>query len=60
MCGFYLHYSEDKVPEPVASWNVKKLGLHRDNRHLDVTVMLEVFRYENRCGLGLRVELGVT
>lgn len=45
VCGFFLHFINDKVPEVVSSWNVKKLGLHKENRHQDMAVMLEIFRH---------------
>mmetsp|Transcript_5007 Transcript_5007/g.10824 ORF Transcript_5007/g.10824 Transcript_5007/m.10824 type:complete len:494 (-) Transcript_5007:500-1981(-) len=44
VAGFFVHYSDEKVPELVANWNVKRLGLHRANRHLDTTTILDLYR----------------
>ena len=32
VCGLFLHYADEKVPDTVANWNVRRLGLHRENR----------------------------
>ncbi|GAX79100.1 hypothetical protein CEUSTIGMA_g6540.t1 [Chlamydomonas eustigma] len=45
VCGFYLYFSDEKIPEAVTNWNVRKLALHKDNRHLDMTVLLGVYRH---------------
>jgi len=39
--GFYLGFADEKVPDAVLSWNVKRLALHRDNRHEDAAVALQ-------------------
>lgn len=45
VCGFYLHFADEKVGLPVADWNVKRLLLHRESRHKDMTVMMDLFRH---------------
>jgi parafibromin len=45
VCGFYIYYSDEKIPEAVSNWNVRKLALHKDNRHLDMTVLLDLYRH---------------
>ena len=29
----------------VGNWNVKRLGLHRENRHLDMTALIDFYRH---------------
>lgn len=43
VAGFYIHFSDDKVPEVVAGWNVRRLGLAREKRHMDTPVLLDLF-----------------
>lgn len=45
VCGFFIHYADEKVPDTVANWNVKRLGLHRENRHLDMTALIDFYRH---------------
>lgn len=45
VAGFYMHYSDEAVPELVKNWNVKMLSLHRSSRHKDGAVLLELFTY---------------
>lgn len=45
LAGFYMHYSDEAVPELVGNWNVKRLAMHRDNRHKDGAVLLELFTH---------------
>jgi parafibromin len=52
--GYYLTYSDVKVPAIVGTWNVQKLQLTRNKRHHDVNEMtkfwqdLEVFLKRER------------
>ncbi len=34
-----------QVPEAVSKWNVKKMPLHKENRHLDGAALLDVYRH---------------
>ncbi|KXZ48472.1 hypothetical protein GPECTOR_27g642 [Gonium pectorale] len=43
VCGFFVHYSDEKVVAPVCDWNVTLVPLHRENRHKDMTAMLGLF-----------------
>lgn len=45
VCGFYVHFRDEKVPDLVGNWNVKRLPLHRTNRHLDMAAMLDLYSY---------------
>lgn len=33
-----------QVPELVSNWNVKRLGLTREKRHMDSTAVLDFYR----------------
>ena len=44
MCGFYLHYHDEVVPELVRSWNVQRLVVHRQDRHRDATTLRDLFQ----------------
>ena len=35
LCGFYFHYTSDPVPKDVQQWNVKRIGIDKNNRHKD-------------------------
>lgn len=39
--GFFVRYSDEKVPDQVKSWNVKVLTLEREIRHKDEAVVRE-------------------
>lgn len=39
--GFYIRYSDEKVPDAVKAWNVKILTLEKDARHRDEAVLRE-------------------
>ncbi|KAF5837552.1 RNA pol II accessory factor, Cdc73 family-domain-containing protein [Dunaliella salina] len=45
VAGFYIHFADEKVPELVANWNIKCLGLTRERRHMDMTVALDFYRH---------------
>ncbi|GLI63558.1 hypothetical protein VaNZ11_006411 [Volvox africanus] len=45
VCGFYFHFADEKVGPPVSEWNVRAVPLHRENRHKDMTAMLELYRH---------------
>ncbi|GIM02248.1 hypothetical protein Vretimale_7163 [Volvox reticuliferus] len=45
VCGFYIHFADEKVGPPVSDWNVRAIPLHRENRHKDMTAMLELYRH---------------
>jgi hypothetical protein len=34
-----------QIPEVVTSWNVKRLGIAREKRHMDMPVVLDFFRH---------------
>eukprot|EP00798_Chlamydomonas_sp_ICE-L_P005013 gene5013-34798_t len=44
LCGFFMHWSDEKPSDMVSTWNVKRLGIHRINRHLDNSLMIDFFR----------------
>jgi parafibromin len=44
VCGFYLHYSDEKVADDVANWNVKRFSVQRALRHKDTHIMMDMFR----------------
>ncbi|KAG1678510.1 hypothetical protein FOA52_014543 [Chlamydomonas sp. UWO 241] len=44
VCGFYLHYNDEKVHDVVANWNVKIYKLQRGLRHQDTRIMMDMFR----------------
>jgi len=41
--GFFLHYEEDKIPETIKSWDVKKLVISKNatKKHMSQTASLE-------------------
>ena len=41
--GYYLHFSDQARPEAIGKWNIKLLPLHRNKRHMDVTVYNELW-----------------
>lgn len=43
--GLCTFYGFVQVPEVVMSWNVKRLGLAREKRHMDMPVMLDFYRH---------------
>ncbi|KDD72479.1 Cdc73 RNA pol II accessory factor, partial [Helicosporidium sp. ATCC 50920] len=43
VCGFYLHFHDEKVDPMIRKWNVKTLPLHRESRHRDVAVVQELY-----------------
>lgn len=47
ICGFYLHYADEKIPASalVRNWNVRMLQLPRETRHNDHSVMLDLFTH---------------
>ncbi|KAG2436391.1 hypothetical protein HXX76_006698 [Chlamydomonas incerta] len=45
VCGFFVHFSDEKVAQPVSDWNVRTVPLHRESRHKDMTAMLELYRH---------------
>ncbi|KAG2482472.1 hypothetical protein HYH03_018579 [Edaphochlamys debaryana] len=45
VCGFYVHYADEKVGQPVSDWNVRTIPLHRETRHKDMTSMLGLYRH---------------
>lgn len=36
--GFYLKYTETSPPKNVMKWNIRILDIHRNRRHLDVSI----------------------
>eukprot|EP01139_Manchomonas_bermudensis_P021429 Amastigsp_a682633_11.p3 type:complete len:175 gc:universal Amastigsp_a682633_11:605-81(-) len=42
VCGFYVHYADEPVPEAVQKWNVKCLPLQRAGRHRDGAVVASI------------------
>jgi hypothetical protein len=34
-----------QIPEAVTTWNVKRLGIAREKRHMDMPVMLDFYRH---------------
>lgn len=44
VCGFHLHYMDEKVVPPVSDWNVRRVALHRESRHKDVNAMMDLFK----------------
>ncbi|EFJ51730.1 hypothetical protein VOLCADRAFT_103365 [Volvox carteri f. nagariensis] len=45
VCGFFVHFADEKVGPPVSDWNVRTIALHRENRHKDMMAMLELYRH---------------
>jgi hypothetical protein len=45
MLGVFFHYHGEPVPELVKTWNVKRLAISRDGRHLDLTLALKFFQH---------------
>jgi len=41
LCGFYFHYTSDPVPKEVTEWNVKVIGIDKNNRHKDIAAFRE-------------------
>ena len=44
MLGVYLHYSDERPPDAVRSWNVRTIPIQRDGRHLDAAALLELYK----------------
>ncbi|GLC54602.1 hypothetical protein PLESTB_000884200 [Pleodorina starrii] len=44
VCGFYVHFADEKVVPPVSDWNVRTIPLHRESRHKDMTAMLQLYK----------------
>jgi hypothetical protein len=42
--GVYLHFADDKPPAQVRGWAVQCIPLRREERYLDRTAQLELFR----------------
>jgi hypothetical protein len=45
MLGVYFHFNGEPVPELVKTWNVKRLVISREGRHLDLTIALKFFQH---------------
>eukprot|EP00983_Pelagomonas_calceolata_P016254 514495-Pelagomonas_calceolata.AAC.2 len=43
--SMHLWWPLQQVPELVANWNIKCLGLTRERRHMDMTVALDFYRH---------------
>jgi len=43
VCGVFIHFKDEAVPETVRSWNVRALPLPRSSRNSDVTVAADLF-----------------
>jgi parafibromin len=41
--GLYAHWDDEKLPDSIRSWNVRRLPVSRHKRHLDAKVALDVW-----------------
>ncbi|KAK9823446.1 hypothetical protein WJX72_002818 [[Myrmecia] bisecta] len=45
LLGIYLHFHDEQVEASVKAWNVKRVALHRVNRHSDTAIVKDFYTW---------------